>query len=99
MNTEKYGTEELRKDYGALTFGNALESYRKCEELSQKEFALMLGISAQSLCDMEKGRRIPSPSRAVKIARQINQPESFWLQLAFQDMLRQDNLEYTVSVA
>ena len=99
MNIKNYGTKELRKDYGVLTFGNALEAYRKCEEISQKKFALMLGISARSLCDIEKGRRVPSPRKAAKIASQIKQPESFWLQLAFQDMLRQENLKYTVSVA
>jgi transcriptional regulator with XRE-family HTH domain len=99
MNTEKYGLEELRKEYGQLTFGNALESFRKCEEMSQKEFALKLGISPQSLCDIEKGRKIPSPSRAVKIAHLIDQPEKFWIQLSLQDMLRQDSLDYKVSVA
>ena len=99
MNTEQYGLEELRKEYGQLTFGNALESFRKCEEMSQKEFALKLGISAQSLCDIEKGRKIPSPSRAAKIAKLIGEPEKFWIQLSLQDMLRQESLDYRVSVA
>ncbi|MBU0463623.1 MAG: helix-turn-helix domain-containing protein [Proteobacteria bacterium] len=99
MNIKKYGTKELSKDYGPLTFGNALEAHRKCEEMSQKEFALKLKISAQSLCDIEKGRRIPSPIRAAKIAKQISQPEKFWIQLVFQDMLRREQLNYTVSVA
>ena len=96
---KKYGTKELARDQGPLTFGNAIESLRKCEEMSQREFALKLGIAAQSLCDIEKGRRIPSASRAAKIARQIDQPEKFWIQLAFQDLLRSENLDYTVSVA
>ena len=99
MNTERYGIEELRKEYGLLTFGNALESLRKCEEMTQKEFALKLGISPQSLCDIEKGRKIPSPSRAAKIAKLIEQPESFWIQLGLQDMLRQGQLDYKVSIA
>ncbi|MBF0203848.1 MAG: helix-turn-helix transcriptional regulator [Desulfamplus sp.] len=98
MNTEKYGLEKLRKKYGVLTFGNALESFRKCEEISQKEFALKLGISAQSLCDIEKGRKIPSPSRAVKIAQLMGQPEKFWIQLSFQDMLRHEQIDCKVSV-
>lgn len=99
MNTkEVYGSKELERDFGPLTFGNALEAHRKCEELSQKEFAMKLGISAQSLCDIEKGRKIPSPSRAVKIAKLIGHPEKVWLKLAFQDMLRKENLNYKVSV-
>ncbi len=96
---KKYGLKELEKDFGALTFADSLSSYRLCEEMSQKEFAVFLGISPQSLCDIEKGRRIPSPSRAAKIARQLKEPESFWIRLALQDMLRKEKLHYTVSVA
>ncbi len=99
MTIKEYGTEELENEYGPLTFGNALESYRRCEEVTQKEFAFMIGISAQSLCDIEKGRRIPSPRRAAKIAKQLKQPEQFWIQLALQDMLRHEQLDYKVSVA
>lgn len=99
MATETYGTKEMERDFGIVTFGNALESYRKCEELTMKAFAEQLGISPQSLCDIEKGRRIPSPRRAAKIARLIGEPESYWIKLAFQDVLRQEDLDYTVSVA
>lgn len=89
----------MAKDIGPLTFGNSLETYRKCEGVSQKDFAEKLGISPSSLCDIERGRKIPSPRRAAKIANQIGEPEVFWLKLAFQDMLRKENLNYTVSVA
>ena len=100
MNIKKtYGSKELEKDFGQLTFGQALWSYRKCEEISQKKFALSLGISSQSLCDIEKGRKIPSPERAVRIAKLIGQPEKVWIELALQDTLRQVNLDYVVSVA
>jgi transcriptional regulator with XRE-family HTH domain len=100
MTTEEhYGTKELERDYGPITFGDALESFRMCEEMSQRAFAEMLGISAQSLCDLEKGRRIPSARRAAKIANKLGEPESVWIRLAFQDMLRHDELDYTVSVS
>ena len=99
MNTKKsYGLKELERDFGSLTFGNALESLRLGEGFSQKQFAFMLGISPQSLCDIEKGRRIPSVSRAVKIARKIKMPEKTWIQLALQDIIRKENLNYKVSV-
>ena len=95
---EQYGTSELERDFGQLTFGNALSSYRTGEEKSQRAFADFLGISPQSLCDIEKERRIPSPSRAAKIARQLGEPESFWVQLALQDLLRKENLNLVVSI-
>jgi transcriptional regulator with XRE-family HTH domain len=99
MNTETYGIEEMDKEFGPLTFGNALESYRKGEELSQSALAKVLGISPQSLCDLEKGRRIPSVKRAAKIAQLIGMSEKTWVKLAIQDMLRDADLEYNVSVA
>ncbi len=94
-----YGTSELAKDFGVLTFGNALSSYRLGEHKSQREFALLLGISAQSLCDIEKERRIPSPSRAARIAKILGEPTAFWVQLALQDMLKLEELDLSVSVA
>ncbi|MFA5906608.1 MAG: helix-turn-helix transcriptional regulator [Desulfobacula sp.] len=99
MNTEEiYGTKEMERDFGPVTFGTALESHRKCEELTLREFAGMLGISPQSLCDIEKGRKIPSASRAAKIAKIIGEPESYWIRLSFQDILRKENFKYIVSV-
>ena len=100
MSTESvYGTSELAEDFGALTFGNALSSYRLGQNKSQKEFATFLGVSAQSLCDIEKERRIPSPRRAAKIAVHVGEPIAFWVQLALQDMLRKEELDLSVSVA
>ncbi|MFH2059279.1 MAG: helix-turn-helix transcriptional regulator [Pseudomonadota bacterium] len=99
MNIKEYGTKELREEFGPLTFGNALEAYRKSEEQTQVDFANQLSISPASLCDIEKGRRIPTPKRAAKIASQIGQPEIFWIQLALQDILRKEDLNYQVTVA
>ncbi len=53
VSIERYGIAELEKDFGSLTFGNALASYRIGEEKSQREFAAFLSISPQSLCDIE----------------------------------------------
>lgn len=98
-NKKKYGQEELERDFGPLTFARALEAYRLCEELSQKDFAKFLKISQASLCDLEKGRRIPSPKRAAQIAKKLKEPESFWVQLALQDHLNEAGLDLKVSVA
>ena len=100
MNTnQKYGLNDLEKEYGPLTFGEALESYRIGEEISQLDMAKKIGISAQSLCDIEKGRRIPSPKRAAKIAQVLGEPEIFWIKLALQDSLRKENLNFNVSLS
>ena len=90
---------DLEKESGPLTFGEALQSYRLGEEISLSDMADKIGISPQSLCDIEKGRRIPTPKRAAKIAQLIGEPEIFWVKLALQDELRKDNLNFKVSLS
>jgi transcriptional regulator with XRE-family HTH domain len=99
MSTKKpYTLKDLERDMGPLTFGQALWAHRKCEEISLKDFAKKLGISSQSLCDIEKGRRIPSVHRVVKIAAKIKEPADTWLALALEDMVRSVNANLTVEV-
>ena len=94
----KYGTKEARKDFGELTFAKVLAAHRLSEELTQIEMAQRLGISKQSLCDLEKGRKIPSANRAAQIAEILGMlPESF-IRLALQDQLKQDDLDFYVEV-
>lgn len=101
MTTKKnnfYGTAEMERDYGPLTFANVLRAHRECEEMPQTEMAKFLGISKQSLYDLEKGRKIPSPARAASIAKKLGMlPESF-IKLAFQDQLRTEKLNYEVTL-
>jgi len=101
MSTKKikYGLKELERDFGPLTFGRLIEAYRLGEEMSQKDFAKFLKISPASLCDLEKGRRIPSPQRAAHIARKLKEPEAFWIQLALQGHLDEAGINLKVSVA
>ena len=100
MSTKiKFGVEALEKKIGVLTFASLLESYRLSGEKSQKDFAKFLGISQQSLCDLEKGRKIPSADRAARIAKKLHEPEDFWIKLALQDILRSQNFHYEVSLS
>ena len=66
--------------------------------MSQKDFARKLGMSPQSLCDLEKGRRIPSVERAAKIAKKLNEPIETWVMLALSDMIREARLDLKVDV-
>ena len=60
---------------------------------------MILGISQSSLCDLEKGRKVPSPSRAVSIAQTLGVSENLWVQVALQDQLDEQGLNFKVSVA
>ena len=83
---------------GPLTFGEAVESLRVRDELSQVAFAKTLGISRQYLCDVEKGRRLVSPAQAARFARAFGHPAHVLVQLALQDAVRESGLKLRVAV-
>jgi DNA-binding XRE family transcriptional regulator len=99
MSTKKIGVAELEKQYGPLTFGRLLKSHREGEELSQVEMAKKLGLSKQSLNDLENGRKIPSIKRAVHIAKKIGLLEDLMIQLVLQDQVDREHLNVRVTVA
>ena len=94
----KYGVMEIEKEFGRLTFAKAILSFRLCEEMTQIKMAKKLKISKQSLCDLEKGRRIPSPSRAAKIAKNLGMHPETFIQLAITDQFNEEKLNYDVKV-
>lgn len=98
MITKSY-FEKLEKQYGPLTFGSLLRSWRESEELSQTAFAKKMGLSVQNLNDLEKGRRIPTPTRAAKIAKKLGLPEIGLIQLALRDSLAKEGFHYDVKLA
>ena len=97
-----YGFEEFEKDMekerGPLTFGRLLESHRKCEELTQEELGKIIGLSRGNICDLEKGRKIPSAKRAYALAKALGMSGKLWIEIALQDQLRENNFDYKVSV-
>lgn len=99
MSTKNISSEEFFKKYGPLTVGELLFGFRVSDGYSQKEFAKKLGISPANLCDLEKGRKIPSPKRAVSIAKKLGLSEILLLQLALQDELNKAKLDFKVSIA
>lgn len=84
---------------GPLTFGRAIESVRKCDEITQDAYAKRLGISKSHLCDIEKGRKTVSPERAAKWANILGYPESVFVRLALQGELDAAGLRYRVEIA
>ena len=50
----QYGTSELERDFGCLTFGNALSSYRMGEEKSQRAFADLLAFHLKAFVIWKK---------------------------------------------
>ena len=83
---------------GALTFGQLLASLRQADEAGLAQFAATLGISRQHLHQLEIGQKSVSPQRAVRFARLLGQSESFFLQLALQDLANDSGITASVEV-
>lgn len=90
--------EKLEKKYGQLTFGGTLKAWREAEDLSQTHFAKKIGLSTQNLNDLEKGRRIPTPTRAAKIAKRLGLPEMGLIQLALRDSLAKEGFKFEITL-
>ena len=105
MNTKKkwYTSSDLKKEIEKglqdTTFGELLSSCRNSEKMTQKELANLLGTTPSDICDLEKGRKIPSPKRAYAIAEALGMYEPFSVQLAIQDYFREQKLKLKISVA
>ena len=88
----------LEKQVGELTFGMFLRVAREQLELSQAEMALKLKISRGTLCDLEKGRQLVSPSLAVRIAKAAGLSEILAVKACLQDQLKKANIKLKVAL-
>jgi len=84
---------------GPLTFARLMWSMRRCEEMSQDDFAKLLGISKSHLCDIEKGRKSVSPKRAAHFARKLGYSEKQFVKFALQATLDNDGLKYSIELS
>ena len=76
-----------------MSISEILESSRLAEELTLAEFSKKLGVSAQHLSDIEKGRRLVSPARAKIFADKLGSFAPLWIELSIQDQLRSQGLK------
>lgn len=82
---------------GATSLGEFLRVHRLGEGLSQVNFAKMLGISKQRLCDIEHDRFAVSIKLAKEIAKKLDLPAEWLVKLALQDQLKKEKLSLKVS--
>jgi transcriptional regulator with XRE-family HTH domain len=55
------------------TLGSFIRKSREAKDISLREFARRIGISAAFVSDIELGRRFPSEDMLLKIAEELNQ--------------------------
>ena len=80
---------ELSRFGDSPTFGQLIKSLRVCDEISQTELAVKLGISKQHLSAIERGKKAVSAARAVKFAEVMKYPSDQFVIAAIEDELRE----------
>lgn len=100
MNTKntKESKAFLESLAGKLTFSSLLLSIRQGEELSQVEFAKLLKVSKQYICDLEHNRRIVSPKAAASYAKILGYSSQHFVRLCLQDLIDKEGLKLKVDV-
>lgn len=83
---------------GELTLSSLLTSIRQGEEMSQVEFAKLLGVSRQYLCDIEHDRRTISPKAAAGFAKKLGYSPQQFVRLCLQDLVNRDGLKLKIDV-
>ena len=80
------------------TLGDYLLAIRQGEELAQVEFAKLLRISRQNLCDIEHNRRFISPKMAAEFANTLGYSRKQFVRLCLQDLLNREGLFLAVDI-
>lgn len=81
-----------------MTIGNVLWSIRECEDSSQAEFAKLLGVSRQYLCDIERGRRVISTKTAAEFANKLGYSPIQFIRITIQDELNKNGFYFDVEI-
>lgn len=99
MSTKVVTTKDVEKAYGPLTFGNLVRAHREAEEMTQVQMAKQIKLSKQALNDIENGRKIPSISRAISLAKKLGILPELAVELVLQDQLNREKLKMVVKVS
>ena len=81
-----------------LNFSCLILAIRLGEELTQVDFAKMLNVSKQYLCDVEHGRRTVSIPMAAEWAKKLGYSPDQFVRLSIQDVLDSSRLKMIVHV-
>jgi transcriptional regulator with XRE-family HTH domain len=88
----------LDKKFGPFTFAMYARAMRTSKDMTQKEFACFLKMAPGTLCDIEKGRQLVSPTLAKKIAKKAGMSEILAVQVCLEDQLRKAKIKYKVTL-
>ncbi|MGE3919971.1 MAG: helix-turn-helix domain-containing protein [Gammaproteobacteria bacterium] len=92
-------SQEIEKISGKkLTLGLLIAAIRQTDNKLQVDFAKILGMKKQQLCDIERGRKSISPKLAAEYAEVLGYSKEQFIRLALQDALDREGLDVIVEI-
>jgi len=98
MTTAKRLLDATKDSIGRVTFGMFLRAARTAKDMSQADMARFLGIARGTLCDIEKGRQLVSPTMAAKIAKKAGLSTTLAVKACLQDQLDKAKIKLIVDL-
>ena len=98
MTTAKRLLDVTQESIGRVTFDMFLKAARTAKAMSQIEMARYLGITRGTLCDIEKGRQLVSPTLAAKIAKKAGLSTTLAVKACLQDQLDKAKIKLIVDL-
>lgn len=80
------------------TLGTMLRSIRESKGMTQADFAKLLKIPSQKLCDIEKGRRFISPKTAEEFAKNLGDSPEYFVVRCLQDELERSKIDVKLDI-
>lgn len=77
--------ESIRR--APFTFSLMVKAYRTRESLTQKKFALIVGVKNSHISNIENQKSYVTIDEAIKFATALNEPVNLWIKAALKDML------------
>ena len=90
--------EQLEKIFGYMTFGDMLQSLRKCDEITQVQLAKKMKMSRAMLCDIEKGRRKVNITKAKHFARVMGYSEDVFALHILEDLAHEAGYKVKITL-
>lgn len=95
----KTASKKFEQEFGPFSFGDIFRAHRESEEMTQTEVARLLQVSRQNICDLEKGRWLPSPELIEKFAVKLGYSPTVFLKYYFEEVLRKQKMgKYKVEI-
>ena len=96
---QKNDAQQMLEDIdGTLGFAGLMKSIRLGRGETQETFGKKIGITKQNVCDLEKGRWLPSTKSAIFFAKRLGYSPEVFVMMILQEEINKEHLNLEVRI-